>query len=63
MAAVYDVGTERARNGSLRIRPLRDTMSDTWKWVSESEGDLTDWRAEVQVQGLDRNREAALLDG
>jgi 2'-hydroxyisoflavone reductase len=62
MAAVFQVGVERAHAAGLTIRPLEDTMADTWAWLSEG-GDLGDWRREVQVTGLDPEVEAALLAG
>jgi hypothetical protein len=63
MAAVFDVGVERALAAGLVIRPLEDTMADTWAWLSEGDGDLGDWRKEVQVTGLEPQAEAALLAG
>jgi 2'-hydroxyisoflavone reductase len=63
MAAAYEIGVERALAAGLHIRPLEDTMADTWAWLSESGGDLGDWRKEVQVKGLDPDAEAALLEG
>lgn len=63
MRAVFEVGVERALAAGLVIRPLEDTMADTWAWLQEAGGDLGDWRREVQVTGLDPHAEAALLAG
>jgi hypothetical protein len=61
MAAVYGVGTARTLAAGLRIRPLADTVRDTWAWLSRG-GDLgSDWRQEVQVTGLSEADERALL--
>jgi hypothetical protein len=36
-------------------------VRDTWAWLSGADADLGDWRAEMQVTGLDPGAEAALL--
>jgi 2'-hydroxyisoflavone reductase len=61
MPAVYGVGVARAIEAGLRIRPLRDTIADTWAWLSGPEGELSPWRSEVRATGLDPERERALL--
>ena len=62
MPAVYEIGVERSLAAGLGIRRLEDTVADTWAWLSEG-GELGDWRAEVQVSGLDADAEAALVSG
>jgi hypothetical protein len=45
----------------LRIRPLAETVADTWAWVRDG-GRLSEWRDEVRGEGLEAARERALLD-
>jgi 2'-hydroxyisoflavone reductase len=61
MRAVFDVGVERTLAAGLRIRPLQETVADTWAWLSQPGTELGDWRKEVQVTGLDPAVEARLL--
>ena len=60
-AGLYAVGAERARSAGLRIRPIAETVTDTWRWLSGPDGALDDWRSEVRATGLDAQRERALL--
>jgi 2'-hydroxyisoflavone reductase len=60
MAAVFQLGVEKALAAGLRIRQLEHTMRDTWTWLRDTD-DLGDWRKEVQVTGLDPEVEARLL--
>src|SRR3712207_6900370 len=46
MPAVYGIGTDRARAAGLRIRPLRDTLADTWEWLRDASRERTAWRQE-----------------
>jgi 2'-hydroxyisoflavone reductase len=62
LAAVYAVGTERALAAGLRIRPLRETLADTWAWLRAPGRERTAWREEVRVTGLDPADERALLE-
>ncbi|GGM01963.1 NAD-dependent epimerase/dehydratase family protein [Nakamurella endophytica] len=48
----------RARAAGLRLRPLRDTLSDTWAWQRAVPGG---WRPAPGTPGLDPQREAELL--
>lgn len=45
----------RALEDGLQIRPLRETIADTWRWAAERDAAYT-WRA-----GMDAEREARLL--
>jgi 2'-hydroxyisoflavone reductase len=45
----------RALEDGLQIRPLRETVTDTWRWAAERDTTYT-WRA-----GMDAEREARLL--
>jgi nucleoside-diphosphate-sugar epimerase len=49
-----------ASSPQLRPRPLRDTVADTWAWLSAG-GELSDWRRELRASGLAPERERALL--
>lgn len=33
-AALHDIGVERAHSAGLRTRPARETVADTWAWLS-----------------------------
>jgi 2'-hydroxyisoflavone reductase len=55
--AVYDV----AASPELRTRPLIDTVADTRAWLTGPDGELSDWRSERRVTGLDPERERTLL--
>ena len=50
-----------APSAALRTRPLRETIEDTWAWLSGPGGGLSDWRSEVRASGLSPERERALL--
>jgi 2'-hydroxyisoflavone reductase len=60
LAHVFDVDTRRAEAAGLRIRPLAETVADTWVWLRDG-GELSEWRDEVRGEGLDAARERALL--
>ena len=55
--AVYAV----AASPELRTRPLRETVADTWAWLSGPDGELSQWRSELRAAGLSEARERALL--
>lgn len=63
MAAVYGVQTERALAAGLRIRPLVETVTDTWSWLSGPGGELDGWRSELRVTGLEPRSERDILAG
>ncbi len=60
-AALYGMDTRRAEAAGLRLRPLAETVADTWAWLRDG-GELSEWRDEVRGEGLDAARERALLD-
>jgi nucleoside-diphosphate-sugar epimerase len=60
MAHVYGVDTHRATAAGLRIRPLAETVADTWAWLRDG-GELSGWRDELRGEGLEAARERALL--
>ena len=51
----------RAEAAGLRIRPLAETVGDTWSWLRDG-GELSEWRDEVRGEALDAARERALLE-
>ena len=61
VAGIYGMETRRAQAAGLRIRPLAETVADTWAWLRDG-GRLSEWRDEVRGEGLDAARERALLD-
>lgn len=58
--AIYLARSDRAIGEGLAIRPLVETVADTWRALL-AEGLESGWRTEVRVAGLDREREAELL--
>ncbi len=48
-------------SAALRTRPLRETIEDTWAWLSGPDGELSAWRSELRAGGLSPERERALL--
>jgi 2'-hydroxyisoflavone reductase len=58
--AVYAVTASRARVAGLTIRPLAETVGDTWAWLRDG-GEEDGWRAELRATGLDAGRERELL--
>ncbi|GAA3348807.1 NAD-dependent epimerase/dehydratase family protein [Amorphoplanes nipponensis] len=64
-AGVWNVDSSRAQAAGLTCRPLRETVADTWSWmtgggeaVKEEQGEA----ARAAEHGLSAEREAALLD-
>ncbi|GAA3025781.1 SDR family oxidoreductase [Streptomyces lactacystinicus] len=53
---------ERALGAGLRCRPVAETVADTWAWLRSIGGSAPRRSDRVRV-GLDREREAALLNG
>ncbi|MFJ6769499.1 NAD-dependent epimerase/dehydratase family protein [Kitasatospora sp. NPDC091257] len=53
---------ERALGAGLRCRPVAETVADTWAWL-RSIGGSAPRRSDRVTVGLDREREAALLNG
>ena len=59
LGSVYGVASDRAEAAGLRTRPLQETITDTWAWLSDG-GTLDEWRSELRAVGLDPERERAL---
>lgn len=57
---MHEADVSKAMAAGLRIRPLRETVSDTWSWL-ESIGGVAPQRRDRPVLGLDPKREAHLL--
>ena len=58
--AVHETDVRRALGAGLRIRPLEQTVADTWAWL-QSLGGTVPQRADRPVLGLDPTLEANLL--
>ena len=61
-AAMHDANVERAHAAGLRCRALRETVADTWAWMSALEGPPP-LRAGLSAPGLAPERERAALVG
>jgi len=59
-AGMHGVDVERAHAAGLRCRPVRETVTDTWAWLSTLAGPAP-LRGELDPPGLDRERERTLL--
>ncbi len=59
-AGMHGADVERAHAAGLRCRPLRETVTDTWAWLSTLSGPAA-LTPELDAPGLDREREQALL--
>lgn len=59
-AAMHDSDVERAHAAGLRCRPVQDTVSDTWRWLSAL-GVPPPLRPGAQPVGLDAEREREVL--
>ncbi len=55
----FDV--ERAHRTGLRCRPVRETVADTWEWLSTLTGEIP-VRSELPSTGIDRDRERRVLE-
>ncbi|MGH2947849.1 MAG: hypothetical protein ACRDPC_16620 [Solirubrobacteraceae bacterium] len=58
---MHAANVERAHAAGLRCRPVRETVADTWAWLSALDGPAP-LRADLDPPGLDRARERAALD-
>jgi nucleoside-diphosphate-sugar epimerase len=58
--ALHTGDVRRALDWGLRVRPLRETVADTWDWVRtvDGSGDVPEPRPDI---GLDPDKEAAAL--
>jgi 2'-hydroxyisoflavone reductase len=61
VAGLYGMDTRRATAAGLRLRPIEETVADTWSWLRDG-GELSAWREDMRAEGLDAARERALLD-
>ncbi len=57
---MHEADVSRAMAGGLRIRPLRETVADTWAWL-QSIGGVAPQRPDRPVLGLDAARERELI--
>ena len=60
LPGLYAISAQRAPRAGLTLRPLGETLADTWAWLAEG-GELDDWRAELRASGLSPDAERALL--
>jgi nucleoside-diphosphate-sugar epimerase len=60
LPGLYATSAERAIRAGLTLRPLAETVADTWAWLAAG-GELGEWRRELRVAGLSREAERALL--
>ena len=58
--SMHGADVSRAIAAGLRIRPLRETVADTWAWL-QSIGGVAPQRPDRPVLGLDADRERALI--
>jgi 2'-hydroxyisoflavone reductase len=58
--SMHGADVSRAMAAGLRIRPLRETVADTWSWL-QSIGGIAPQRPDRPVLGLDADRERALI--
>jgi nucleoside-diphosphate-sugar epimerase len=61
-AGIHAADVRRAHAAGLRCRPLRDTVADTWAWMSALDGPPPS-RPDLTPPGLDPDRERAVLLG
>jgi nucleoside-diphosphate-sugar epimerase len=60
LPGLYGMSAQRATRAGLAIRPLRDTLADTWAWLAAG-GELDAWRRELRATGLSPELERELL--
>jgi hypothetical protein len=58
---MHDADVERAHRAGLRCRPVKETVSDTWTWLSGLHGPPP-LREGVPLAGLAPEREREILD-
>jgi 2'-hydroxyisoflavone reductase len=60
--AVWQAATDRTQAAGMRIRPLRETVADTWAWLQAAGGppELPD-RDYVRSHGIDPDKELRIL--
>jgi nucleoside-diphosphate-sugar epimerase len=60
LPGLYATSAQRAARAGLTLRPLAETVADTWAWLAAG-GELDDWRSELRVSGLTQEAERGLL--
>lgn len=60
-AGMHAADVKRAHAAGLRCRPLRETVADTWAWLSQLPG-TAPLRADIPPPGLAPDRERAALE-
>ena len=60
LPGLYGMSAQRAARAGLELRPLAETVADTWAWLAEG-GELDDWRSELRATGLSPEAERDLL--
>jgi len=60
LPGLYGIAAQRAARAGLTLRSLRETIADTWAWLSAG-GELDPWRSELRAGGLSPESERALL--
>ncbi|GAA2002709.1 NAD-dependent epimerase/dehydratase family protein [Catenulispora subtropica] len=57
----WDKDTSRAEEAGLRCRPLRETVADTWAWLTADDGKVRRSYRPNRPHGLEHERERELL--
>jgi len=60
-SAVWDLDVSRAEAAGLRCRPVRETVFDTWAWLSANGGRVRRTYEPRDPHGLEEDRERAVL--
>ncbi len=54
---VYNSDTTKAYEAGLRVRPIAQTIQDTWEWLTTREVPASESPVEGRVVGLDAEKE------
>ncbi|NUP48508.1 MAG: NAD-dependent epimerase/dehydratase family protein [Catenulispora sp.] len=57
----WDNDTSRAEAAGLRLRPLRETVADTWAWLAADDGKVRRSYQPKRPHGLEQDREREVL--
>ena len=60
-ATVWELDSARARRDGLACRPIRETVLDTWAWMSADDGRVLKTYTPPDPHGLAEERERAIL--
>jgi 2'-hydroxyisoflavone reductase len=60
LPGLYGMAGTRAAAAGLTLRPLTETVGDTWAWLAAG-GELDEWRRELRAPGLSPAAERELL--